>query len=63
MRDPPSRVGFEREGWHGFRRGRATTLERIGVRDAIGAMVLRHSNDRGTRKHYIQATRDRSHRS
>lgn len=54
MRESLKRVGIEWEGWHGFRRGLATTLERIGVRDAIGAMVLRHSNDRVTRKHYIK---------
>lgn len=54
MRDPLKRVGIEWEGWHRFRRGLATTLERIGIRDAIGAMVLRHSNDRVTRKHYIK---------
>jgi hypothetical protein len=42
------------EGWHGFRRGLATNLERIGVRETIAAMVLRHSNDRVTRKHYIK---------
>jgi hypothetical protein len=44
----------EWEGWHGFRRGFATNLERIGVRESIAAMVLRHSNDRVTRKHYIK---------
>lgn len=31
-----------------------TNLERIGVREAIAAMVLRHSNKRVTRKHYIK---------
>jgi len=54
MRDPLQKAGIEWEGWHGFRRGLATTLERIGVRDAIAAMVLRHSSDRVTRKHYIK---------
>jgi hypothetical protein len=29
-------------------------LERIGVRDSIAAMVLRHTNDRVTGKHYIK---------
>jgi integrase len=47
-------AGIEWEGWHGFRRGLATNLERIGVRESIAAMVLRHSNDRVTRKHYIK---------
>jgi integrase len=54
MRVPLKAAGFEWEGWHGFRRGLATNLERIGVREAIAAMVLRHSNDRVTRKHYIK---------
>jgi integrase len=54
MRAPLKAAGFEWEGWHGFRRGLATNLERIGVRETIAAMVLRHSNDRVTRKHYIK---------
>jgi hypothetical protein len=54
MREPLAVAGIEWEGWHGFRRGLATNLERIGVRDAIAAMILRHSNDRVTRKHYIK---------
>jgi hypothetical protein len=41
-------------GWHGFRRGLATNLERIGIRESITAMILRHANDRVTRKHYIK---------
>jgi hypothetical protein len=32
----------------------ATNLERIGIRDAITAMLLRHTNDWVTRKHYIK---------
>jgi integrase len=54
MEEPLQKAYIEWEGWHGFRRGLATNLERIGVRDAIAAMVLRHSNDRVTRKHYIK---------
>ena len=54
MKQRLQKAGIEWEGWHGFRRGLATNLERIGVRDAIAAMVLRHSNDRVTRKHYIK---------
>jgi integrase len=54
MRKPFERVGIEWEGWHGFRRGLATNLERIGVRESVAAMVLRHTNDRVTRKHYIK---------
>jgi len=29
-------------------------LERIGVRESIAAMILRHTNERVTRKHYIK---------
>jgi integrase len=54
MKEPLERAGIDWEGWHGFRRGLATNLERIGVRDSISAMVLRHTNDRVTRKHYIK---------
>jgi integrase len=54
MEKPLKQAGIEWEGWHSFRRGLATNLERIGVRETIAAMVLRHSNDRVTRKHYIK---------
>jgi integrase len=54
MQKPLKAAGIDWEGWHGFRRGLATNLERIGGREAIAAMVLRHSNDRVTRKHYIK---------
>jgi integrase len=54
MKEPLAAAGIDWEGWHGFRRGLATNLERIGIREAIAAMVLRHSNDRVTRKHYIK---------
>jgi hypothetical protein len=53
MKEPLKAAGIEWEGWHGFGRGLATN-ERIGVRESIAAMVLRHSNDRVTRKHYIK---------
>ena len=54
MKERLKAARIEWEGWHGFRRGLATNLERIGVRESIAAMVLRHSNDRVTRKHYIK---------
>ena len=46
MKAPLRKAGIEWEGWHGFRRGLATNLERIGVRGSIAAMILRHTNDR-----------------
>jgi integrase len=54
MKETLKQARIEWEGWHGFRRGLATNLERIGVRETIAAMVLRHTNDRVTRKHYIK---------
>jgi integrase len=54
MKERLEQAGVEWEGWHGFRRGLATNLERIGVRESIAAMILRHTNERVTRKHYIK---------
>jgi integrase len=54
MKEPLKQSRIEWEGWHGFRRGLATNLERIGVRETIAAMILRHTKDRVTRKHYIK---------
>ena len=54
MKEPLRKAGIEWEGWHGFRRGLATNLERLEVRESIAAMILRHTNDRVTRKHYIK---------
>ena len=54
MKELLRRAEIDWEGWHGFRRGLATNLERIGVRESIAAMILRHTNDRVTRKHYIK---------
>jgi integrase len=54
MKEPLKQARIEWEGWHGFRRGLATNLERIGVRETIAAMILRHTNDRVTRKRYIK---------
>ena len=54
MKIPLQKVGIEWDGWHGFRCGLATNLERIGVREAIAALILRHTNDRVTKKHYIK---------
>ena len=54
MKEPLKQARIAWEGWHGFRRGLATNLERIGVRESIAAMILRHTNDRVTREHYIK---------
>ena len=54
MKEPLKQAKIDWECCHGFRRGLATNLERIGVRETIAAMILRHTNDRVTRKHYIK---------
>jgi integrase len=41
-------------GWHGFRRGVATNLNRLGVPDKIIQRVLRHSNVAVTQAAYIK---------
>ena len=49
------RSGMEWEGWHGFRRGFAPKPRtHRACADQIAAMILRHTNDRVTRKHYIK---------
>jgi integrase len=41
-------------GWHAFRRGLASNLNRIGVDDSIIQSILRHSTVSVTQNHYIQ---------
>lgn len=54
MKLPLEKAGIEWEGWHGFRRGLATNLVRLGIQESIAALVLRHTNERVTRKHYVK---------
>jgi len=41
-------------GWHSFRRGLATVLFDLGVDPEVAATILRHSDSRTTRRHYIK---------
>jgi integrase len=41
-------------GWHGFRRGLATNLNRLGVQDKTIQSILRHSNLATTMNVYVQ---------
>jgi integrase len=41
-------------GWHGFRRGLASTLYGLGVPDKVIQQILRHASVEVTRKHYIK---------
>lgn len=46
-------VGSLWRGWHGFRRGLATNLARLGVRDKVIQGILRHANVATTQASYI----------
>jgi integrase len=46
--------GIPWEGWHGFRRGLASTLYGLGVHDKVIQQILRHASVEVTRKHYIK---------
>src|SRR5262249_45686916 len=41
-------------GWHGFRRGLATNLNRLGVDDSVIQAILRHSHIGVTQRCYIK---------
>jgi len=45
---------IEWSGWHGFRRGLASTLYELGVKDKVIQQILRHASVEVTRKHYIK---------
>jgi integrase len=49
--------GIEWHGWHAFRRGLATNLNRIGVDDSVIQAILRHSTVAVTQEHYIKTVR------
>jgi integrase len=51
MKDVLKRAGI---AWHGFRRGVASNLNRIGVDDSVIQRILRHSNVATTQNHYIK---------
>lgn len=44
-------------GWHGFRRGLATNLYRMGVPDKTIQKILRHKNLKTTTDIYVRRTR------
>jgi site-specific recombinase XerD len=41
-------------GWHSFRRGLATNLNRLGVNDKVIQLILRHANVSTTQMCYIK---------
>jgi len=50
-------------GWHGFRRGIATNLHRLGVQDKVIQGILRHSNVSVTQACYIKTANQDSVRA
>jgi len=54
MKDVLKHAGITWHGWHGFRRGLASNLNRLGVDDSVIQRILRHSNIATTQNHYIK---------
>jgi len=54
MKDVLKRAGLLWHGWHGFRRGLASNLNRLGVDDSVIQRILRHSTVATTQNHYIK---------
>ena len=48
------KAGLLWRGWHGFRRGLASNLYRLGVTDMVIQRILRHSNVATTQAHYVK---------
>lgn len=54
MKNLLKKAGIEWHGWHGFRRGLASNLNRLGVDDSVIQHILRHSTVATTQNHYIK---------
>ena len=54
MREVLKKAGVEWVGWHGFRRGLASNLNRLGVDDSVIQAILRHSDVSVTQRCYIK---------
>lgn len=54
MRDAIRKAGVVWVGWHGFRRGLASNLNRLGVDDSVIQAILRHSDIAVTQSCYIK---------
>jgi integrase len=57
MRDVLGRSGVTWLGWHGFRRGLASNLNRLGIDDSVIQAILRHSDVSVTQRCYIKTAR------
>lgn len=49
------KAGIQWHGWHAFRRGLATNLYRLGVKDKVIQAILRHSNLSTTMNAYVKS--------
>jgi len=56
MKDVLTRAGIRWEGWHCFRRGLASNLNRLHVDDSVVQSILRHSDVSLTQRCYIKTT-------
>jgi integrase len=56
MRKQLRKMGVVWRGWHGFRRGLASNLNRLGVDDSVIQAILRHSDVSLTQSCYIKTT-------
>jgi integrase len=54
MRQQLKTIGIRWRGWHGFRRGLASNLNRLGVDDSVIQAILRHSDVSLTQRCYIK---------
>jgi len=54
MKEVLKKSGLEWVGWHGFRRGLASNLNRLGVDDSVIQAILRHSDVSVTQRCYIK---------
>ena len=54
MKDVLKRAGVSWHGWHRFRRGLASNLNRLGVDDSVIQRILRHSTVATTQNHDIK---------
>lgn len=54
MKDVLEKADVEWVGWHGFRRGLASNLNRLGVDDSVIQSILRHSDVSVTQRCYIK---------
>jgi integrase len=57
MREVIRLSGVQWAGWHGFRRGLASNLNRLGVDDSVIQAILRHSHVSVTQACYIKTNR------